>query len=476
MFFSKKLILLFIIFSLYLYSSSAVSFDATPIPINDRIIIDEEAKYKIEIKNNLNKINEYRIYNLDFPIWDIRTEPLVNPITLELKPGETGSVELIIDPLKIKDIGTYQVNVNVRSKITDEVSTVPIKVSILSTEPLVQGYTPTVITSVGLEQEIDPRKDFPIRIVLNNQNIIDYELLEMKISSSLFNEVLKTSLGPKGEKTLDLSKSIDPFTPPQETRIIFELMYQNRSIINPITKQIEIIKFSTQDLVKEDKNFLISKQVYRIMSNDPGLYRKLIVETTLLDSIFSSTKPEASISSKDGKRVFTWDVTPETKDNEFTITKNYIPLFAAIILIFIAIISYYTLRSPLNMIKEARNLLKKEGGISEMNIILHVKNRGQKKITDVEVNETIPGLVNIGKDVPIGSLQPSKVLKHEKEGTTIIRWNIDFLDPSEERVLSYKVKSQLSILGDFNMPSAKATFNSEGKFYTSTSNRLNINN
>ena len=100
---------------------------------------DEFAAFQLDIKNNLDKKDEYRIYTLDFPTWDVRTEPIVNPITLELGPREEGSVELVVDPLKIRDIGTYQVNVNVRSKLTNKVVSVPMKVTILSTESLLSS-------------------------------------------------------------------------------------------------------------------------------------------------------------------------------------------------------------------------------------------------------------------------------------------------------------------------------------------------
>ena len=134
------------------------------------------------------------------------------------------------------------------------------------------------------------------------------------------------------------------------------------------------------------------------------------------------------------------------------------------------------LRSPLLMVKEASNIVKKEGGISEITVILHIKNRSQSKIEQIEITDFIPALVSVGGDVPIGSLQPNKVLKHERKGTTIVKWTIDTLDASEERVLSYRIKSKLAILGSFNLPAAKAVFKSNNKGFTSTSNRLGIGN
>ena len=172
MIFLKRYLILFILL-IYISLVNAASFDVEVVPIDDRIAIDEFAKFQIEIKNNLGQADEYRIYNSNFPTWDVRTDPIVNPITLELEPGEKGSLELIVDPLKIKDIGTYAVNLNVRTKVLNQLKSAPLKVTVLSIEGLIGGYVPTVVTSVSIPEKIDPREEVPIKIVLNNQNIID---------------------------------------------------------------------------------------------------------------------------------------------------------------------------------------------------------------------------------------------------------------------------------------------------------------
>ena len=191
--FLKRFIVSVLVFSAYISIANATSFEATAVPIDDRIVIDEFAKFRIDIKNNLkeNK-DEYRIYTLDFPTWDVRTDPIINPITVELGPGEEGSVEIVADPLKIKDIGTYQVNVNVKSRATNNLVSVPLKVTILSTSLLIQGYMPTVVTGVDVPENIDPRQEIPIKISLNNQNTIDYPELTIKLESSLIKETIST--------------------------------------------------------------------------------------------------------------------------------------------------------------------------------------------------------------------------------------------------------------------------------------------
>ncbi len=474
--FLKRLIALILVFSVYISIANAASFEAAVVPIYDRIVIDEFAKFRIEIKNSLQESkDEYRIYTLEFPTWDVRTDPIANPITLELGPGGEGSVEIILDPLKIKDIGTYQVSVNVRSKATNQLVSVPLKVTILSTSSLIQGYVPTVVTGVDVPEKIDPRKEIPIKISLNNQNVIDYPELAIKLESNIIQETLSAKLGPKEDKTISHTVNLDPLTSPQEDRLVIALLFNNESIINPIVRKIEIIEYAEPELIKEDKNLLITKRQYNFVSNKEGYEGAFKLETTLFDSIFSSTHPKAKTAAENGKRYFAFNVKLEKNSMQVTVTRNFVPLLAAIILAIAAVIGYYGLRSPLTMLKEASNISKSEGGVSEMTVILHIKNRSQNKLNEIEMDDNIPGLVSIGGDVPIGALQPTKVLRHEKKGTTMVRWVIDSLEASEERVLAYRIKSKLSILGSFSLPSARAAFKSNGKLVTSASNSVIVN-
>jgi hypothetical protein len=474
MLFLKKSLNLAFVLLLYASIVSAASFDIDVVPISDRIALDEFAKFQINVKNNLNHAEEFRIYTTNFPTWDVRTDPIVNPIVIELESGEQGNVEIIADPLKIRDIGTYAININVRSKLTNQLKSVPLKITILSAKGLIGGYVPTVVTSLGIPEKIDPRKEIPIKIVLNNQNIIDYEELTIKLNSKFIKETLVTKLGPKEEKTLELTANFDSLTLPQKDKLVLTVTAGDINIINPIVKQIDIIEYGNLKLVSEKKRLLTAISNYEFTSNNPSYEGSFKVETTLLGSMFSSEKPRSKVITEDGKKYFVWDVQLENNKMQVTTKKNILPLFLVIIILIGLIASYYLVRSPLTIRKESSSIVKKEGGVSEMSVILHVRNRGKAKIKDIEITETIPNIVSIERDISIGALQPTKIMRHEKRKDTIVKWSINNLDATEERVLSYKIKTKLSILGDFSLPAAAAVFKYEGKTLTTVSSRLHV--
>jgi len=470
----KKYLALMFIFLIYISIVNAAQFDVEIVPITDKISIDDYAKFKIKVKNNLNLADSYRIYTSDFPTWDVRTEPLVNPITIDLAQGKEGSVDIIVDPLKINNIGTYAVNLNVRSKTLNELKSIALKVSILSTEGLIGGYAPTVVTSLGIPAKIDPREEVPIKIILSNKNRIDYPDLVIKIESKLIKDTITTKLGPNEEKTLELKVKLDDLTKPQKDSLIVSVFRENKSIINPITRQIEIEEYADKETVSSKKNFLVSKSNYKIISNNPDYSGKFRVETSLVGSIFTSEHPKAKVVEENGKKYFEWDVKLENNQMDIKVNQNTLPLFFVIVILIGLLLAYYALRSQLTIRKETSNLVKKEGGVSEISVILHIKNRGKGKIQDIEITESVPSLVAVERDISIGSLQPSKIMRHEKRKNTIVKWEINNLEPTEERVLSYRIKTKLSILGGFSLPATTAVFKYEEKTQTTVSSRLNV--
>ena len=70
-------------------------------------------------------------------------------------------------------------------------------------------------------------------------------------------------------------------------------------------------------------------------------------------------------------------------------------------------------------------------------------------------------------------MQPHAVLKHPKKGI-MIRWNIETLEAGDERVLSYRMKSRLPILGELSLPAASARTKIGDKVIISNSNRASI--
>ena len=154
-------------------------------------------------------------------------------------------------------------------------------------------------------------------------------------------------------------------------------------------------------------------------------------------------------------------------------TENYRPIVVIILIVIAAIVLYFVFRSPMVVRKGIANVGMSEGGISEAKIVVRVKNRSANQLTNIEVIDHIPHIAHVEKELSIGSMQPHAVLQHPKRGV-MIKWAIEALEPGDERVLSYRMKSRLSILGEFNLPSATARCKVGEKVIISNSNRVSI--
>jgi hypothetical protein len=451
------------------------SFDVKATAIKDKIVVDEVAEFDIAIQNNLETDEEFTIKKAGYPFWDMYTKPLLNPITLKVPALSTASLRLFVDPLYITSVDTYTLDVGVVLQRTGQEQKVPITVGIKSTEPLIGGYIPTVLASISISPEkIDPREKFAIKVVLSNQNIIDYPNLTIRIESNLFKDELHFPLGPKEDKTVEITKKLDDMTMPQEDRLVVAIFKGERMIVNPTVKEFEIKEYTTQEELPKEQSFLKIRKGIKVTSNNPFYKGAVKVETTPLKNLFLSSYPRARLVKEDGTQYLVWDI-EVGDDRVITLytTKNYRPIAVIIALIIVAIILYFLFRSPIVVRKSIASFATSEGGISEAKIVVRVKNRSAKQITNIEVADSLPHITHVEKELSIGSMQPHAVLKHPKKGL-VIKWTIETLESGDERVLSYRMKSRLAILGELNLPAATARCKVGDKVVISNSNRVSV--
>ena len=158
-------------------------------------------------------------------------------------------------------------------------------------------------------------------------------------------------------------------------------------------------------------------------------------------------------------RYFSWDLTLEpTEEVTIRVIHNYRMILYLLIIIAGCIVAYYMFRSPVQITKMAKNIELHKGVISEVKVMLNVKNISNQPLSHIKVLDKVPNMANINQDFDIGTVRPSKIMKHESQGYTVVRWDFDELDPQEDRLITYRMKSKLSIFGNFELPRAKVIY------------------
>lgn len=470
----KKPLILVIVALLCISIVSAIDFTVDIAPINNNINIDEKASFNLSITNNLNTEETFRIYSLAFPEWDIQVDPLLNPIMVTVPAMSTKSIELLLDPLQIRNVGLYTVTINAKMVRTGQIMKMPVEVAIKSTGQMIQGYIPTVIVNIKMPNKIDPREEIPIQLTLSNQNILNISEMTIRIESKNIYTEIKSQIGPKESKTIELKENIDSLTKPQKDALSVTLLIGDRIISGPIVQPIEIIEYADAKETATIKSLLKTERRFLFKTNNDDYGEPIKIETQFLKNIITSTRPKSKFITEDNKRYFSFALTLNANNEmEIRIIENYRPLVFIFFLILIAVLMYFAYRGPLMLRKVTSSVERKEGGISELKIVLNIKNRSKDSLKDIEVIDSIPSITNLEKELFIGTLQPYKVLRHEKKGT-ILKWKVDDLGVGEERVISYKVKSKLPILGSFSLEAAVAKYNYKGKDSIARSNSLTI--
>ena len=105
-------------------------------------------------------------------------------------------------------------------------------------------------------------------------------------------------------------------------------------------------------------------------------------------------------------------------------------------------------------------------GLSELKILIHLRNGKATTLENVRILDVLPNSLEPTNE--FGTLHPSKVQQGTR-GRRLI-WEIGTLAPHEERIISYKVKSKVRLIGETNLPPSMIQYmNNKGKIVSERS-------
>jgi len=180
----------------------------------------------------------------------------------------------------------------------------------------------------------------------------------------------------------------------------------------------------------------------------------------ILGKMFTSFEPKPQVLTTEEGTEWQWEFYFAVgEERSITIVENYRSLLYLALLILAGFAGYYLFRSPVVLKKSAMVIERREGGISEVKILIELKNRSKRSMSQVSVIDKIPSLATLSKTFEIGTLTPTKIT-HDASGNTLAKWTIAELDSLEERMLTYKIRTKYSILGSLKLPVCVSKFHS----------------
>ncbi|MFT4344113.1 MAG: hypothetical protein ACMXYE_05200 [Candidatus Woesearchaeota archaeon] len=442
-------------------------------PINDEISMMEEATFNITLANTLSTTDLISVYSPNINAWTVR----VVPDSVTLGPHQTTNLLLRLRPKEMIEPGRqYGVQLNFRSRERGTIQTAFAYVHIKSQEQINREYLPVLSLDIPETLQLVPGEQVSFPIEIENMNIREFSELDLRLSNSLISASSIFELRPLQKKTVQFTLSVDSTTPPTRENLIMVIMLGNQTVLSRSinSEVLEVERISKETFVSE--SFLFSEHTVRV-TNEGNIMTdaEYNIPAGFIKSLFirSSLYSEATLSDGQRMRTFYVPLQPgETQSIEIII--SYRPLLYALLTLIVVVVLYYTFRSPLVIRKSVARIKVKEGSLSELKVLIHVKNRTKRSFEDIIVMDRIPKITTIGKEFEVGTIQPSKIVSNSRKGA-IAHWDVSSLDSFEERVITYKLYSNLNILGGMTLPLALLKFKTlTGREKKVTSNKIKL--
>ncbi len=469
-----KRVLFFIVILVFLASYvNAAGVVATVSKEDRNVEAGGEAIFTIKIKNTQVREDTFRLEVSDFavaPFSDIVERVIFEPgssvtipankeaeVVVKVQYLETAKTEKnYITDLKVKSTANPMVSANVGLSSFLVSSREVIDILLEISEPIVPGKG----------------EDFDIKLV--NKANVDFSNLDIFYTSPIFNLEDKASLSALEEKEIRLNLDIDPLTETGEYTMTIRV-FSDGSIKG--SKNVKFTIGLNPDLkeVEELRRQFLRNRIEIVRENEGNVEVTKTVKYPVgeIQRLFTKTDPQGELVTLNGKKMYQWvfDIPPGDIYKIEIVTDYRTPFFiVAGVLILIGVFFYFK-RKDLKISKSIFKFheAKEKDELTELKILLNIKNRTHKEKYHVKVIDLLPRTIK--PDMDFGTLKPAKI----EEGSRGIRmiWELERFDPGDERVITYKIKTKLPILGRIELPPAVVQYYGKKKqIVNAKSNKL----
>jgi len=444
----KKSVIFLGIFLLLANACYATNFDITSDVVKDTIIKNGDAIFNINIRNKQGFADSIT-YVLSDLTWDWEKK------FFNLDNNEDVDFEFVLTTPEEITPGIYNFNLKVYSQndpdIYDYESLI---VKVLDYSDLVDIEDLADAIPLGL----DPRKSNFVKLDIKNTNNLELENINVKLESEIFNKEFVYDFSPLEGKTEEFYIDVEDSIKEGSYDVRVYATQDDNILIDRIDKVNVKFYSDIQENQEESSGFLVKKLI--IMRENKGNIDSVEEYRLSLNSFektFTRTSPKpTNIEKIDNMYYYTWNFELGPQESYKIIIKtNYRdPILLLILVGFMIWLLINILQSGLTLKKKVLTL-RTGAGISDMKILLIIKNKGNKIIKNVKLIDKLPMVVKTPEEY--GTLKPSEI-KKSYEGNKMLIWNLDNLIGKEERVISYRIKLNLEVLGKFGIHRAAAVY------------------
>jgi len=409
----------------------------------------KSSSLEILVKNNQRQKDTFY-----FSVWPTYWVSL-DKYWMALRPDEVGNISLVLEPPIDAEEGMVVYTLTVRSVDYNISSSKEINFKIVRS-------TSVFLSEVKINKQIfRPGETVTIQPVITNLHRKDSA--EVFITTKILkdNSIIKKFedslfISPGSMETLSNSFELDITKIAGEYEVDVVLKNELNKVLDEKTINFDIETIHKIDEEKSTTNSLLYSTVIIKITNNGNVVESNFYVTESLPLIsknffFPEIEPIQQ-EEKDNRIVYTWSIKKLAPTENIIITYQLrftnLVLVSCLLIIIVVWIVWLFYRPKLR--KGYMGLL---AGGKELTISLNLKNRQRKTIENIIVKDFVPPLAAVVKR--FDTLVPT--LKRTESGTELA-WKIKELRPKEERVLTYKIKPSVDILGKLKLPKAHLVY------------------
>lgn len=429
----------------------AINLDVSKKTISGTVIseVNEPAVFNLTITNR-GPADDFEIYSL------VKGVDVLPNGNFHLNAGETKSME---------------VSFYIDEQLRERTGIINFVYKIRGSSSGIQDYTQEVAISnfkdaVQVSAETITPDSLEAKVYV--QNKIDLKFSDMKVNlrSVFFEKEEEFALNPLEKKELVIPLDKDKLRGLVAGNYLLTGDFDVKNFKQSLEGSIRFAEKS--DLTTSEKSSGIifrEKTVEKINDGNVLVLAEVKMSKDIISRLFTRFSPEPSkVDRKTLSVDYTWS--RELKPGEkltVKVSTNYLyPLLLIILVVVAAYLVFVYSSSALN-IKKRVSFVRTKGGEFALKVTLNVSSR--KFVEKISIVDRFPGIVKLYER--FGAFTPDKIDEKNRR----LEWNIESLQPGEERVFSYIIYSKIGVVGRFELSPAVGVFERDGKIYETTSNK-----
>lgn len=435
-----------LLFVLLVAVSTAVAAFPTELEVADRTAsMDDPAVFNITVENDYAVQDRFRISSIQSP-------PLVSTWfdydyskTIEAGGKDTFRIEVTPEENAIQQ--NYAFTVNLRSFRNDESRT-------LESFFTVNNRYDLKIASFQVQNDKVKPGDI-LEISATIENTASETLDNFTVKAEGFNSSVEKQgavLGSGDSIRYSFKLDVPDGRMPGEESVSLNV-YNNGEEAQSSSQTVEVEEVRNVERNTVEEDMLLVKTETVEMKNTGNVKVEETVERTLpvyIDPI-TSFEPEPEEETEGADQHYKWDVELEPGESKkVSYTVSYMPALGFIGLLFLGVLGFRKLQTDLKVSKHAEN---KEG---EVKVRIELQNNSSTSLTDLKVKDFVPDIAEVSQNFDMAR----PVVTKTSSGTRL-EWDIESLEPGEQRIFEYTIKPLVEVEGGVKLDSAEVMRNGE---------------